>query len=295
MPRPVFARDGDDRRPLAQARLEPRAHVLELGLGDVPLREHDDRRALRLARDVGDGQILVDEALARVDEHERDVGALGGRERAQLRVVLDPLALLALAAEPGGVDEHEGAVAALEHGVDRVARRAGHLGDDHALLAEQRVQEARLADVRPAEDRDADRLLADLLRAAAGEHRHDRVEQVAGAVAVQGRERHRVAEPEPVELERERVLVRVVDLVREQRAPACGLAQDRRQLLVAGRDPGARVDDEEDEVGLRDRGVRLVGDRARDRRLVGDVDAAGVDQQEAPCRSSRRRAPCGRA
>ena len=221
MPRPVFAQIVDDRRPLPQPRLEPRAHVLELGLGDVPLREHDDRRVLRLARDVGHRQILVDEALARVDEHERHVGPLGGRERAQLRVVLDPLPLLALAADPGGVDEHERAVAALEHGVDRVARRARHLGDDHALLAEQRVQQARLADVRPAEDRDADRLLADLLRAAAREHRHDRVEQVAGAVAVLGRERHRVAEPEPVELERERVLVRVVDLVREQRAPAC--------------------------------------------------------------------------
>ena len=122
----------------------------------------------------------------------------------------------------------------------------GHLGDDHALLAEQRVQQARLADVRPAEDRDADRLLADLLRPAAREHRHDRVEQVAGAVAVQGRERHRVAEPEPVELERERVLRRVVDLVREQEHRLVRAAQDRGELLVAGRDPGARVDDEQD-------------------------------------------------
>ena len=250
MPRPVFGADRDDGRPLAQARLEPRADVLELGLGDVPLREHDQGRVLRLAGDVGDGQVLVDEPLARVDEHEGHVGALGSRERPQLRVVLDPLALLALAADPGGVDEHEGAVAALEHGVDRVARRARHLGDDHALLAEQRVQEARLADVRPAEDRYADRLLADLLRAAAGEHRHDRVEQVARAVAVLGRERHRVAEAEAVELERERVLRRVVDLVRQQQHRLVGAPQDRRQLLVAGRDPGARVDDEQDQVGL---------------------------------------------
>ena len=59
------------------------------------------------------------------------------------------------------------------------------------------------------------------------------------------------------------------------------LAEDRRELLVARRDPGARVDDEQDQVGLCDRGVRLIGDRARDRRLVGDVDAAGVDQPEA--------------
>ena len=92
----------------------------------------------------------------------------------------------------------------------------GDLGDDHALLAEQRVQEARLADVRPAEDRDADRLLADLRAGPAPGAGRRRVEQVAGAVAVHGRERDRVAEAEPVELERERVPARVVDLVREQ-------------------------------------------------------------------------------
>ena len=45
--------------------------------------------------------------------------------------------------------------------------------------------------------------------------------------------------------------------------------------------PGLRVDDEEDEVGLLDGRARLLGDRARHRRLIRDVDAAGVDQQEA--------------
>ena len=109
----------------------------------------------------------------------------------------------------------------------------------------------------------------------------DLVEQVAGAVAVQAGDRDRVAEPEPVQLERERLLARVVDLVRDHEHRLLRLAQDLRDLLVARRDPDLRVDDEEDEVGLRDRLARLVGDRARDRRLVGDVDAAGVDQQEA--------------
>ena len=58
------------------------------------------------------------------------------------------------------------------------------------------------------------------------------------------------------------------------------LAQDLRELLVAGRDAGAGVDDEEHEVGLGDRGARLLRDLAGDRMRVDDVDAAGVDQQE---------------
>jgi hypothetical protein len=260
--------------------LEPRPHVLDLRLADVPLREHDEGRVVRLARDVCDREILVDQPLARVDEDERDVGTLGGVERAQLGVVLDALTLSPLAAQAGGVDEDERRLAAPEHGVDRVPRRAGHLGDDHALLSENRVQQARLADVRSAENRDPDRLLADLGWAGAWEASHDGVEQVACAVAVQRGKRDRVAEAEAVELERRRLPGRVVDLVREQKHRLVRLPEDLGDLLVAGRDPDLRVDDEEDEIGLLHGRARLVGDRAGDRRGVGDVDSAGVDQPE---------------
>ena len=203
-------------------------------------------------------------------------------ERAQLRVVLDPLPLPALAADARGVDEDERPLAAPEHGVDRVASRSRLLRDDHPLFAEQRVQQARLADVRPPEDRHADRLLARLGRTAAGEPRDDRVQQVAGAVAVHGRNGNRVAQPEPVELERLGLAPRLVDLVRDQEDRLAGVAQDRGQLLVAGRDPGPRVEHEEHEVGLGDRAARLLRDLLRQRRRVGDVDAAGVHEQEAP-------------
>ena len=191
--------------------------------------------------------------FGRVDEDERDVGALRRLERAQLGVVLDALPVAALAAQAGGVDEHERAVAALEHGVDRVAGRARDLGDDHALASEQLVHEARLADVRAAEDRDADRVLRQLGAAGAAvrlEVVEDLVEQVAGAVAVEAGDRDRVAEAEPVQLERERLLARVVDLVRDHEHRLVRLAEDLRDLLVAGRDADLRVDDEEDDVGL---------------------------------------------
>ena len=92
---------------------------------------------------------------------------------------------------------------------------------------------------------------------------------------------NRVAEPEPVELERLGLAPRLVDLVRDQEDRLAGVAQDRGQLLVARRDPGPRVDDEEHEVGLGDRAARLLRDLLRQRRRVGDVDAAGVDEQEA--------------
>src|SRR5262249_1326474 len=61
-------------------------------------------------------------------------------------------------------------------------------------------------------------------------------------------------------------------------------AEDLRYLLVAGRDSRLRIDDEEHEVGLRDRRAGLVGNRPRDRRGGGDVDAARGDQPELGAR-----------
>ena len=117
-------------------------------------------------------------------------------------------------------------------------------------------------------------------RALAGEQVDDAVEQVAGAVAVQGGERERVAEAELVELDRLEVLARVVDLVREHDHRLLRGPQGDRQLLVARRDPVPGVDDEEDEVGLRDRRARLLRDLGAERVGGEVVDAARVDQEE---------------
>ena len=276
--------DRDERRPLAQTPAEEPAHVLDVDRRLVPLREHHQRRAVGVARDVGDGDVLFDDALLRVDEDERDVGPFGGLDRAQLGVVLDALPVSALAAEAGGVDEDERPVVAHEHRVDRVARRARDLAHDHALATDERVDEARLPDIRAAEDRDADRGVGQL-RTAGGsdplELLDDLVEQVARAVPVQARDRYRVSEAELVELEYERLVARIVDLVREHEYRLVRLAEDLRDLLVARRHARARVDDEEDEIRLVDPVARLRGDRLRQRRLVGDVDAARVEEHEA--------------
>ena len=214
----------------------------------------------RLARDVRNRQVVLDDTLARVDEHEHDVCALGSLQSAELRVVLDPLPLLLLAPKAGRVDEDERPLAALQHGVDRVAGRPRLLGDDHPLLAEECVQKTGLARIRAPEDRHPDRVLARLGRPASGQARHDRIEEVARAVTVNRREGDRVAEAKPVELQRIGFAPGLVDLVRDQEDRLVRVPQDRRQLLVAGRDAGPGVDDEQDEVGFRDRGAGLLCD-----------------------------------
>ena len=218
--------------------------------------------------------------MARVDQDERDVGALRRFERAQLGVVVDSLPLPALAAQAGGVDEHEGAVAFVR-GRCRSCR-ASFRERRRRSCAPRRRACCRATTCRRSGDRGSRRESRPAAPHAlsSGEPCDDLVEQVARVRAVQAGDRKRIAEAEAVELVRERVLRRVVDLVRDDEHVLLRLAQDLRELLVARRDPLARVDDEEHEVGLRDRRARLLGDLARDRMRVGDVDTAGVDRQE---------------
>ena len=72
--------------------------------------------------------------------------------------------------DAGGVDEPPQLAAELDDLVDRVAGGAGQLVDDDALLARGLVQQAGLADVRPAEDRDPARA-ADLVLRDRGDRR----------------------------------------------------------------------------------------------------------------------------
>ena len=186
-------------------------------------------------------------------------------------------------------------VVAPEHGVDRVARRAGDLGHDHPLAAEERVHER--ATCRRSAGRGSrpgsPRRQSGGSRAPAADSRRSRPagRRCRGRGA---RRRDRVAEPEAVELERERLLAGSSILFATTSTGLPRHAQDLGELLVAGRHAGARVDDEEDEVGLLDRRARLLRDRARRSASVA-MSTPPVSMSRNACPSTRRRAPCGRA
>ena len=60
----------------------------------------------------------------------------------------------------------------------------------------------------------------------------------------------------------------------------CRAPQQVGDLVLARARAGARVDDQQRHVGVGEPGLRLLADRAGERVLVGEVDAAGVDQRE---------------
>ena len=71
-----------------------------------------------------------------------------------------------------------------------------------------------------------------------------------------------------------------VDLVRREHDRELPAAQESAISSSPGRQPGARVDDEHGHLRVGERRARLVLDRDRERIVVVEVDAAGVDQRE---------------
>src|SRR5207247_8014424 len=139
------------------------------------------------------------EPRAGIDHRDRDVRAVDRRGRAEEAVVLDAADALP-AAHPGGIDETDlTEIGPGRQGIDAVPCRPAGLGYDASLLADQPVEEARLPDVRTADDREPRlfevRFRLDPLR----QQLDDTVEQVAGSGPIECGDPHRLAEPQSVE------------------------------------------------------------------------------------------------
>ena len=268
---------------------QPVAHLLDdLGLShhtawhEVPLVHDDDARAPGLVRVARDVRVLRGQPLGGVHDEQRHLRALETLERHDHRELLERLRHLALAPDAGGVDEHVGPALVDERRVHRVARGAGLIVDEHALGAQHRIDDRRLADVGAADHRDGDGLLAAGGRRGRGRAVAQRLEHLGDAAAVLARDAERIAEAESIEVGHRRLLAEVVHLVGDEHHRLVRLAQQPRDLFVERRRARPRVDDEGDEVGVVHRGQHLPA-HALDERLGGaGIKAAGVDDRRLP-------------
>ena len=138
----------------------------------------------------------------RVDDADHDVRRIDRLQRLDDAELLDRFFDARAASHAGGVDQRVAAAVALERHEHRIARRARLIERDQALFAQQPIDQRRLADVRPADHRDADvdsrpaasRLVGEL------EALERALHQRTNAVAVRRRNRLRLAQAELVEV-----------------------------------------------------------------------------------------------
>ena len=132
-----------------QAQVQAGADLVALVRGDaVPLVDGDDQRAAALGDDAEQARILLGDRVVRVDHADHDVRRVDRLQRLDDAEFLDRFLDARAAPHAGRVDQRVAPAVALERHVHRIARRARLVERDQALLAEQAVDQRRLADVR---------------------------------------------------------------------------------------------------------------------------------------------------
>ena len=254
-------------------------------LREIDLVEADDHAAPAIDREPQDLRVLLGHALARVAHQNDHVAPLDGADRVQHADGLDEAVLfgdLRFAANSRGVDQHELLPVALDHRVDRVARGAGTIVDQHAIFAGDAVDERRLAGVGPTDDRDAHQrvVMVGTIEGHLGrQRREDRRLELAEAAPVKRRDAVQLVDAEPVEIGRFGLGRRRVGLVGDEEHRLLAATQQLDRALVGRGEPRHRVEHADDDVGLGDRQLDLAGDALLHRIVALGVEAAGVDQR----------------
>ena len=194
-------RVADELKGLAHALLEVVVSLVIL-LDRIPLIDQQGHALLLLQDHAGDMCILGGDAIGGIDQQQGHIAALDGAQGAQHGVLLDTLLDLARAADACGVDQRDPLAVHGDRGVDAVAGGARRNADYAALLADQLIEQAGLADVGAAHNGDAQVLILHRVGLVLGEDRDHQIEHIAGAEAVEGAHGDRFAQVEGVELHR---------------------------------------------------------------------------------------------
>ncbi len=250
---------------------------------------------------AGDGEILLVGHVGGVEDHDHDVGQPDGVERVghggSLELGLDAAA----PAHAGGVDQAHRPALPFPFDADGVARDAGLGAGQHPLLADQPVEQGRLADIGPADDRQQQGPLGIdrfVFLVALGflvflGHRLDvpgqRLVQVAQALAVLGRHRDRIAQSQRVRLGQALLAGAALAFVGDHDHLVGALAQPAREALVERHDARPRIDQEQHGVGAVDRPLGEAAHARLQRLAARRLPARRIEQREGEVAELRRR------
>ena len=165
--------------------------------------------------------------------------------------------------------------------IHTVARCAGHVADDEAVFAEDGVDEAGFADVRAADNGDADKAAVLFFAGIRREVFKAGVEQIARPVAVQRGDRHRIAQPEIIELvQLRRRSAELIDFVDAEDDRTSRALEHRGDLRIRGGHAGQQICDKNNDVCVFNGDFRLQTHELQNFAVGTRLNAAGIDNLE---------------
>ena len=129
-------------------------------------------------------RVLLRDPFLRVDDEDRNVCSLdrahGADDHIALKIFLD----LVLSPKTCRIDENVVLAVVPDPCIDRVPRRTGNIGDDHAVLPDQFIYDRRFSDIRLSDDRDIDGVVFHFFTGPVAEMADHLVQKITDAGAV---------------------------------------------------------------------------------------------------------------
>ena len=251
----------------------------------VPLVDNDDERAAPLQDQAEQAHVLLGDTLVGIEHRDDDLGLIDGLQRLDDTELLDRFVHARPASDAGRVDQCVLAIVLLERDRDAVPGRTRLIEDHETLLADDPVDERRLAHVRPADDRDPQSMLVVVIRRnclvglVCFEAFEYCLQQRLDVIAVRRRDGYRIAEAERMEFARRDRGIESLGLVDDDQCTSRVTARELGNVFVRGSQALAGVDHDEGDIGFRE------GADGLSRRMFVDAglaasDATRVDDQE---------------
>ena len=220
------------------------------------------------------------DTLGCIDQEQGDVCPLQRFAGTQHRIEVGIFCDLGFAAYPGRVYQPVAAPVEFNVDIDRVTRCPGSRGDDDPALANQLVQESRLADVGAADDGHPRNVVLALDIRLLWKRPDDPVQELAHSPAVVGTDGMGLTKAETPETIDVAFQCLVVEFVGGEHHRDLRRPENRDDAGVVVGELGSAVDHEDDGVRTRHRRLGLFPDRDADlvRRL--QLPATGVDKHE---------------
>ena len=223
-------------------------------------------------RHTGHLGVLLGDALPGVDHDDAHVRPVNGHLGAHDGEFLNPVVHLGLAADAGRI----------QPGVHRVPGGAGHIADNHPLLAQHPVHKRRLAHVGLADDGHTDGAVVRLFPGFRREGSHAGVQKVPGTVAVYGGNGNGIAQTQRIKL----VNIGVqraggIHFIYDQHNGLLRPQQHIRNFLIRGGDAGGNVAHKHDHVRRIDGNLRLLAHEQQNLVVRRGLNAAGIHQIKA--------------
>ena len=221
----------------------------------IPLVDRNHQRPPLLGNIPGQCRILFADAFTGIQHQHHDIRCCNRLQCLDDTELLDRLADTGLATHTGRIDQGIGAAVALERDEDAVAGGARQVVCQHPLLAEDPVDQRGLADIRPANDGDPDRVirLAGVVCGRCFRQRHisqRRSQQFFDTAAVCRRDRPGLAHTQAVKLRCCGIDIDAVCLVDHQINRLAAAAQCRGNRLVDATEAFPAINQEKDPVSL---------------------------------------------